>query len=260
MLSIAVDVDTPNKVDDWQFHQFHNVQCDVKYNMKTFLVEVNTTAKTIEVSKEGDVDWPDYGDVVVQALNTPISRFSADESMVFGSQLGHSIVLNINQLQKIKKDNSTDTMFQGLEDFLASLVDNSLGMLSATRLIGANETVSVDATVGLPAVTYGKEIYIYAVLAFNILLLLIFIEEAIRTRLWASMADLELSDAAMIIVSGSEGGTAVAERARGMSKEQIGDIRVRLCNMKGSSREAIIPHNMSSHVELGKVDSRPPDF
>jgi hypothetical protein len=262
LLSIAVDGDTPENVDDWQFHEFHNVQCEVNHKMANFQARVNTTAKTIQVSKLEDVDWADYSDVVLDTLGLPISRYSSDESMTFGSQLGHTVVLNLIQLQNINGNNSTETLFESLEDFLASLVDNSLGMLSATRLVGANATVPVDASVGLPAVIYSKPIYIYGILALNILLIFVFIEEALRTRLWHGMVDLELSDAAMVIVTGSAGGTAVAERTRNLSKKQIGDISVRVSTVKvDKSRRcerscATLTTKVAPLLLMSKKDSR----
>ncbi|PVH91244.1 hypothetical protein DM02DRAFT_620627 [Periconia macrospinosa] len=63
-------------------------------------------------------------------------------------------------------------MFQGLEEYLESLYDNGIGMLSATRLIGANKTTPVVAAVGLPAIKYGEPIYIYTVLAINIIVII----------------------------------------------------------------------------------------
>lgn len=255
-LSIAVDPAADG--DDWTFKRFDKFQCSVAYEPVTFKVDVNATARTIAVNATaaGPAPWPAYADALLGRLDDPLTRYSADESMYFGSQLGHALVVNVNQLQLLRRDNGTATLAQGLEDFVASLLDNALGLLSATRLVGASATMPVDAAVGLPAVRYGKQAYIYAVLAINMALVVIFVVEAVRTRLWAGMALLELSDAGSVLLSASEGGGALAEETRGTPAERIGGVRVRVQRV-GGEREAIVLEqsgkrlsNASSHIEL----------
>lgn len=235
-MSLAVDTNTT--LNDWDFHQFDKVQCEVNYQARNISVLVNATASTVSTREARSVTWPDYTDTVLQRLDDPFCRYSADEGMLFGSQLGHSIVMNINQLKMITGDNSTDTVYRGLEDHIASLFDNGLGMLSATRLIGANKTVPVVAEVGLPTVTYGDRIYIVAVLAINTIILLIWIAAAAWTRLWKGMANMELDDVGSVMLCASQGGTALAERAATMPDERIGSIRVRLKTISPDNREA----------------------
>ncbi|KAF2185336.1 hypothetical protein K469DRAFT_779328 [Zopfia rhizophila CBS 207.26] len=233
-ISLAVDPTLPT--DPYDFKRFDKVQCEINYEPRNFSVKVNATAKTMLASTSNDaaVPWPDYGDAVLSGLDNPFRHYPADESMYFGSQLGHSIVVNINQLRLIRnesdstEDKNNATMFQGLEEYFESLYDNGIGMLSATRLIGANKTTPVVAAVGLPAIKYGEPIYICTVLAINIIVLIAFVVEAVRTRGWAHMASLELSDVASVVLTASNGGTALAEKVYQTTPEEIGHIRLRL--------------------------------
>ncbi|PVH97327.1 hypothetical protein DM02DRAFT_568170 [Periconia macrospinosa] len=237
-ISIAVDTTLPT--DPYDFNQFDKVQCEINYEPTNFVVQLNVTAKTMIATKSNDlaVPWPDYGDKVLSSLDS-FRRYSSDESMVYGSHLGHTIVVNINQLRMMKnQSDSTDdknnaTMLQGLEEYLESLYDNGIGMLSATRLIGANKTTPVDATVGVPAIKYGQPIYLYAVLAIQIVVLIAFVVEAIRTRGWAYMASLELSDVASVMLAASNGGTALSEKVNQTSPGKIGHTKLRLRKTAG---------------------------
>jgi hypothetical protein len=250
-ISLAVDPTLPT--DPYDFKQFDKVQCEINYEPRNFSVKVNATAKTMlaSTSEDAAVPWPDYGDAVLSGLDYPFRHYSADESMYFGSQLGHSIVVNINQLRLLRsesdstEDKNNATMFKGLEEYFESLFDNGIGMLSATRLIGANKTTPVDATVALPAIKYGEPIYIYTVLAINIVVLVAFVAEAVRTRGWAHMANLELADVGSVMFTASNGGTALAEKMGRTPPKEIGRIRLRLRKSEGNMESLTIQESGS---------------
>ncbi|KAJ4303112.1 hypothetical protein N0V90_002003 [Kalmusia sp. IMI 367209] len=245
---IALGSDATTKTDDWDFHQFDKVQCEVTFQATNFSVWVNTTSKIVKATEVSQVPNPNYANAVLQRLDDPFSRYSGNDRIVYGSQLGHSIVLNVNQLRLLTNDTSDKTLFQGVQDYIESLFDNGVGMLSATRLIGTNKTISVEATVGLPAVTYGKPAFVYALLCINFFMLLMFLAEAIRTRLWTDMARLQLSDVGDVILAASEGGNTIASRARNTAQKEIGDIKVQLVRIAGSDREAIVLPKAVSNV------------
>ncbi|KAL1608389.1 hypothetical protein SLS60_003330 [Paraconiothyrium brasiliense] len=248
LVSLAVDTNTTEDV--WDFHQFDRVQCELTFEATNFSVMVNATSKIAKVTENGPVPTPEWANVVLKHLDDPFSRYSGNDRIVFGSQLGHSIVLNINQLRMLpefKDDKGDKTLFQGLKDYIESLFDNGVGMLSATRLIGANQTVEVPAFVGLPAVTYGKPAFVYALLGINCLILLIFLIEATRTHFWAGMAKLQLSDVGDVIAAASRGGDALAAKANGRTKSGVGEIMVHLVMSGDENREAImLPENVGS--------------
>ncbi|KAJ4354010.1 uncharacterized protein N0V89_005742 [Didymosphaeria variabile] len=241
LVSLAVDTNTT--ADVWDFHQFDRVQCELTFEATNFSIMVNATGKTIKVTDNGSVPTPEWANVVLKHLDDPFSRYSGNDRIVYGSQLGHSIVLNVNQLRMLpdfKDDKSDKTLFQGLKDYIESLFDNGVGMLSATRLIGANQTVEAPALVGLPAVTYGKPAFVYALLGINCLILLVFLIEATRTHFWRGMAKLQISDVGGVIVAASQGGDALAAKANGKTKRDIGEITVQLVNSGDETREAIV--------------------
>ncbi|OAG05496.1 uncharacterized protein CC84DRAFT_1243827 [Paraphaeosphaeria sporulosa] len=240
---VSLAADTTTTADVWDFHQFNNVQCEVTYEATNFSVKVDVIEKTVKIADNGQVPTPEWANVVLQHLDDPFSRYSGNDRIVFGSQLGHSIVLNINQLRMLpefKDDKSDRTLFQGLKDYIESLFDNGVGMLSATRLIGANQTVEVPALVGLPAVTYGKPAFVYVLLGINSVVLLVFLTEAMRTRFWTGMSNLQLADVGSVIVAASQGGNALALKANGRSKGNISEIMVQLIKTGDENREAIV--------------------
>ncbi|KAF1962317.1 hypothetical protein CC80DRAFT_531239 [Byssothecium circinans] len=240
-ISMTVDSNLTD-VDDWDFHQFYKVVCAIDYEPRRFTVKVNETNKVVWTSTtDADaVPWPDYGERVLSTFDLPFSRYSSDESMIFGSQLGHNLVININTLRRIKGNNDTETTYKALEDFVENLFDNGLGMLSATRLVALNETIPVEATVGLVAVRYGQSVFVYMILVVNVVIVLIFAVEAVRTRAWAGKAELVLQDVGSVLLSASAGGAALAEKARGLPVEEMGKLHIRLSTSTFPDREALV--------------------
>ncbi|KAF2644069.1 hypothetical protein P280DRAFT_504949 [Massarina eburnea CBS 473.64] len=243
-------------VDEWDFNQFLNVQCVVDHQPRKFTVMVNETSKEIMTNStsEDAVPWPAYGHKVLSTFNTPLQRYSADESMIFGSQLGHALVLNINQLRLVKGNNDTETTYEALQYFIESLFDNGLGMLSATRLIALNKTIPVEATVGLVAVKYGEASFIYIILAVNMVIALIFAIEAVRTRGWHAKAELQFQDVGSLMLSASAGGVALAEKARDMHEKDLGKTEIRLCTKTFAEREALVLKERTMRLDEREAD------
>lgn len=69
------------------------------------------------------------------------------------------------------------------------------------------------------AIRLGEDTYIYATLAINILILIVAVEELIRTRNWKHLDLLDYLDLKSVIVAVSAGGAGIAEECRHRHKE-----------------------------------------
>ncbi len=107
------------------------------------------------------------------------------------------------------------------------------------------------------AIRLGQDVYIFATLAINLVILILAIEEAIRTRNWKGLPLLDYRNLTSIVVASSARGTGVGEacmqkhkhgkiwKGKSGSKE-AGEVRVRLMQ----SKEDKIPR-----IKLAKTQS-----
>ena len=97
-----------------------------------------------------------------------------------------------------------------MSDYLASCVDNVLISLSSARLVAANATMSVEARVGVPGVTFGDVKYLYSVFLLNTMVTLVYWVEAFRTRFWRNMPHLDMMDLTSTLMATLKGGVIFA--------------------------------------------------
>jgi hypothetical protein len=97
-------------------------------------------------------------------------------------------------------------LFIGIEDFLESVVDNTLVALAFTRTIMKRETRPAKAVAGVTAAQLGNREYIIGMLVFSLLLSSIYTFEAARTRFWCRMSGLDLTDFGSLIIGSLKGG------------------------------------------------------
>ena len=98
----------------------------------------------------------------------------------------------------------TSSISQGLE----SLIDDSLlAFASAQLVLNSNTSLKpVNGTLTTSGIQFGTEPYVYAIFAFNILLILFFVEEAFRTHFWATLPSSDYNDLRSVVVASSIGG------------------------------------------------------
>ena len=104
---------------------------------------------------------------------------------------------------------------RGIESTFESILDDMLlGMSSAQVMLTNGEgiaTAPVTATVN--AVAIGQSGYIYAIAAFNFLVLILCLFEAITTRGWSQLTNFDYNNLGKLIVATSIGGRAIGSNA-----------------------------------------------
>lgn len=205
--SIFIPMTTPasSKQDDWGFRDFNATQCQVQFTMRSFTVRVNYTSKRIEVTPADPVPWANYGDAVVSRVKNWLRSMSSADSFVGGSQLGRSLRLNVEALKSATDSTSEAILMQGIEDHIASLVDNTIIALLSARFIAGKQSTPLEAQVTILAIVYGDMKYIIAVLVINFLILLLYTVEAFRTRLWEGLPKEDILDISSLVVGIMEG-------------------------------------------------------
>ena len=105
-------------------------------------------------------------------------------------------------------DTTPDILTYSITQGLKSLIDDSLlAFASAQLALHYNISVkAVNGTLTTSAIQFGTKPYIYAIFAFNILLILFFVEEAFRTHFWAALPSSKYNDLKSVVVASSIGG------------------------------------------------------
>ncbi len=162
------------------------------------------------MTPEAEIPWPAYANAVIDKATNWLWVFSYVDSSFGGSYLGRTLRLNVNQLQNSTGDFSDAMTLRGVSDYLISCVDNVLVALSSARLVASNATSPVQARVAVAAVTLGETKYICGILALNMVVCLVYVAEALRTRFWRDMPRLELMDLTSVVIAAWKGGIVYA--------------------------------------------------
>jgi hypothetical protein len=71
----------------------------------------------------------------------------------------------------------------------------------SAQLMIAEQYTPVPAMFKSTAMRIGQDSYVYAILAVNLMILILFIFEGVRTRCWRQVAVLDYSDPAALIIA-----------------------------------------------------------
>ena len=113
-------------------------------------------------------------------------------------------------------DTTPGVLTYSIKKGLESLIDDSLLAFASAQLALHYDTSvrSVNGTLTTNGIQFGTKPYVYAIFAFDILLILFFVEEAFRTHFWAMLPSSSYNDLNSVVVASSLGG------AKGSRKER----------------------------------------
>ena len=125
---------------------------------------------------------------------------------------------NTTSIKNSDTTSDTSTLTYSIRQGLESLIDDALlAFASAQLLLNYNTSVrTVDGTLTTSGIQFGTKPYVYAIFAFNILLILFFIEEAFRTHFWAALPSSKYNDLRSVIVASSIGGAKLGNKGSGL--------------------------------------------
>lgn len=118
--------------------------------------------------------------------------------------------------------NNISITVYSIEQGLKSLIDDSLLAFASAQLVLHYENSSqvTNGTLTVGAVLVGTRGYVYSLFTFNLLLILILIEEMFRTRCWANLPLFNYNDLKGVIVASSMGGKELANKVVAAHEER----------------------------------------
>ena len=231
------------------YSQLNYTQCNVAFTPTKFLVGVDVSQRTVNVTI--DANATNVADIDPTADNGPYKEQGCGEDFLCGphmsvghrglgliaSQVLHGVksLTRINtsiwtsvvgdtlraniQNAKAAKDHGLldsnmsddDVDLHAIATSLESMIDDILVALSSSQIIVAKSTKPVPATARVGAVRLGEASSIYIITALNMVLILILIVELYRTSIWRNLLLFDYRDIKSVAIAVSAKGAALAE-------------------------------------------------
>ncbi|KAF2002965.1 hypothetical protein P154DRAFT_561474 [Amniculicola lignicola CBS 123094] len=212
------------------------ISCRMNFTANSMKVGVDAVARTISVEPKHEAEWPSYADDMLYEVSREMGWISANDGTFGGSGLGSAIKSNIKILasnlnQTYGSDNSTT--LRAVESFVADMFDNSLQAFYLTYYYRPKDRKGVVAEVSRAVVVYGEARFIYAAVVLNLVVLIVFAWEAIRTNFWKDIANIDLLDIVSVSTATSYGGNKLASHVSSLGVKRsvsvsAGTVKVRL--------------------------------
>ena len=230
------------------YKQFNATQCQMSIVPASFNVNVDMLQNIITVdpqSSDNVVDIEPTGNLISAAIaaSAQMSEVGLSLHTSFTGRMLTDNVFNVLQ-QNTSETTETKTM-RGIAETLQVIFDDTLLSTASAQLMIAKDTTTTPVSMYVSRLVVGSAPYVYGVLALNIMIVLIFIIEAIRTKAWHGLPKFNYTDVKSLVIGSSMGGTAVGEKVvsrhtmlrthwSGDTRDKIaGDVSVILGRRKG---------------------------
>ncbi|RBR23989.1 uncharacterized protein FIESC28_03299 [Fusarium coffeatum] len=219
------------------FYTFLNAtQCEVDFEPTRFNVTVSSRGKNITVVPTNDTDVPNI-DTTRWLKGTILRQFELianDETNLYVSTVGtafnasitdHRLRLEMNNT--LTSRTSTNVTLEGIENSITAMVDDMLVAYASAQFMVGGFKKDVSGTIRVTAIVIGEKKFAIAAFALNMVVVALFILEAIRTRGWRDITEFDPSDIRHVMIAASEGGTDLA-KVGFSDKNKLGEIKVRV--------------------------------
>ncbi len=244
-------------------------QCTINFSPKIFKVSVSLTDHSINVTEVSDgMDFP-ASQNLTRTLIRQFEFITNDQTSLYVAVLGDSFNSSIASYNSsvATPPSQAEATLAGLTNSVTAMVDDLLVAYASAQLMIMNDSSLVYAAVEINAFRYGSTLYIYLTFAINTAIILLLVEEALRTRGWRDLLHFDYTDPRCLIVGASMGGCAVArvaedariDRGKPLYKydeRAVGDVRVALHE---NQRAIVLDTSRSEQKELPRIASRDDD-
>lgn len=196
----------------------NRTQCTIEFLPTVFYVQVNITARNITVSPVVFMQATDLdatGNLQFTATRQ-LALISNDQTNFFQSLVGNSFISSIGNYN-ISNSNISSTLteststLEGLQNSLTAMMDDILVAYASAQLMVADQTAITPVAISIQGTGFGTASQALGVVLWNLILIILFVEEAIRTRGWRGMHGWDYGDLRSVVVSASRGGRSIAD-------------------------------------------------
>jgi hypothetical protein len=178
---------------------FNRTQCEVFFEPTHKIVHVNQTEKVITVrnitkadeeSRVTREELESTGTLTANVMRS-IRLLSRMGTALYISDLGEPLSRNLQNLRN-RQSAQDDDELRAVEDFFTAMIDDLLIAFGAAQVHYANSTAKELPINGTFAATrLGRDVFIFSLAAINVLLFVVTVVEAVRTRFWEALPDFD---------------------------------------------------------------------
>jgi hypothetical protein len=176
----------------------NTTQCSIDFQPTLFNITVGTIGRNITVTPVSHTGVEDI-ELLGNLSFTAIRQFlliSTDQTGLYTCLVGISFNNSIGDynLSLANADHEpvseANVTIAGLQNSITAKTDDILGAYAAAQTMVARSTSNTTGTVDVLAFKFGEDAYIYAVVVMNVVILMVVLVEAWRTRGWKELGEL----------------------------------------------------------------------
>jgi hypothetical protein len=232
----------------------NSTQCVFTFVPTLFNVSVAKQTSTITVTPGISAPNIDETNMLAHTSVRQFELIANDQTNLYQSLVGTSIFSSIANY-KISQTNRTltddEAYLNGLTNSMTAMVDDMLGLYASAQIMVGGYNSSTTAEITVLSMRVGQPVYIFAEIIVNCIILLIVLEEAIRTQGWKGLGVWDYMDIRNVVTSSSRGGRGVAEEI----DEEEGEGTGALVLVKKEEKESDKAWSGESRIELLKKGS-----
>ncbi len=250
-----------------RYSPLERMQCEVSFTPCKYDVVVSPPGKNITVTPAAQCGGADVFDVdptgrLKCKLVGEISWLPRVATSLYSSMVGDAFMSNINNTGLQGVDgvvlDSNETALLAVGVSLTAAIDDAFAALSSSQVI-TYPTTNVPVSMTIRVLHFGDAWAIYSVLTLSAFILLITVEEAVRTRFWAELPLFDFVDVKSCILGAALGsGTIVKSTVANLGSDvwlgdgaepRLDEIKVRL-KMGGTGMSLASEANRNSGVKF----------
>jgi hypothetical protein len=193
-------------------------QCTVDFTPTLFNVSASLAGRNISVTPVREIDDFDPQRNMTRTLMRQFELIANDLTNVYESILGDALLSSVASWNASfnPQGNITegDATLEGVRNAVIAMADDMLAAYAAAQLMVGNFTTPTAADVLVSSLGIGQWPYILSISLLNVLIILAFVVEVVRTRSWQGLPALDFSNPSWVITASYRGGV-LSQQAEG---------------------------------------------
>jgi hypothetical protein len=197
----------------------NSTQCEFNFTPTLFNVTVDISNLNITVKPIQTIADFNPQRNITRTVVRQFELLSNDLTNLYVSQLGEALNSSIAAFNMTRTSASRNPFTEeeatlaGLSNSITAMADDMLVAYASAQLMVGRMFTPESARVYMYALQFGQPAYIYAIFAFNLLIIVAVLAEAWRTRSWQDLGRFNYLDPRDLIIAASRGGTELANAA-----------------------------------------------
>jgi hypothetical protein len=197
------------------YAELNTIQCALDFTPTMFNVTVGIASRNISVQPAGQIADFDLERNLTRTVVRQFELIANDMTNLYVSIVGDALMSSVTALRASiasPKRMDSSTTLRGVENAITAVTDDMLAAYASAQLMVGNLSQVATADVSISTLTVGQRPYIIAIAVINLVVLLVVIEELIRTKVWHGLPSFNLADPTSLVAASFMGGKRCESR------------------------------------------------